>query len=323
MKNKNRGHLFFRIGMLALCALLLSRFVDASATMRQLATLTIPCVLTVTALAMFHCWLTSRRWMLLNPDPNGQWHAFDYFRYTMISNTFNLVMPGALGGDFMRSLFVIKDADGHRTSNVLAIFVDRVVGLFSILLLGIVCGFFASSLINRVPFLCSMSGLMLVAVGGALAAMHEPLNDWLVDRIRSWGKSGKKLSGLFSVWRGFMDFYRVNRLRLLSAFFLCFVIHGIWFVVVFILASTLKIPIGFLELSMITAISWLITAVPITFGGLGVRELSFVVLLGTQGIPAEQATALSVAQFGIALIMAAFGIPFIWMNKRGQHAQPA
>ena len=104
---------------------------------------------------------------------------------------------------------------------------------------------------------------------------------------------------------------------MLAAFILCFVIHSIWFYAVYLIAQNLGIPTSFMSLSMITAISWLVTAVPISFGGLGVRELSYVVMLCSQGVDETAAAALSLAQFGIGLIVAVFSIPFIMMSKRG------
>jgi uncharacterized protein (TIRG00374 family) len=269
---------------------------------------------------MFRHFMTSMRWRLLNPDPTGQWRVFDYFRYTMISNVFNLIMPGALGGDVVRSLYIMKEAESHRAANLIGILVDRVVGLFSILLLGTICGVFSPGLEQRNTFLLVMGGLLLAGVGGAGLSLYAPMNGALITLVEDKGKLGNKLASLLKTWVGVVAFYRANKRRLVLAFTLCFMIHGLWFVAVYILARNLEIDVGFLSLSMFTSISWLITAVPITFGGLGVREISFVVLLGSQGIPAEQATALSLAQFAIGLLVALFSLPFIWMGKRGSVA---
>lgn len=311
-----------RIGALILCLVLLFALVDVPTAVRQLLHLAPWCVLAVASLAMFRHFLTSLRWRLLNPDPSGQWQVFDYFRYTMISNVFNLVMPGALGGDLIRSLYIVKEAEGHKTTNIMGILVDRVVGLFSILLLGTLCGALSPVMEQRSLFMVTMVGLLCAGVVGAALALHKPLNTWLVQLIEPRGKIGKALAGLLKTWSGVTDFYKENHLRVFMALVYCFMIHGIWFLAVYILARNLGVEIGFLNLSMFTAISWLITAIPLTFGGLGVRELSFVVLLGSQGIGAEQATALSLAQFAIGLILAVVALPIILMGRSSGSTSP-
>ncbi|MFT5497120.1 MAG: hypothetical protein ACI9TH_002526 [Kiritimatiellia bacterium] len=318
---KKTGNLIFRVLVLALCVGLLVHFVDLRSATAHIATLSLSCVLLYIVLTVFRHGLSSMRWMFLNPDPTGQWHAFDYFRYTMISNTFNLVMPGALGGDLIRSLYIMKEAESHRASNLLGMLVDRVVGLFSILLLGTICGFLAPGLDQKGSFVLGMGGLFILGMLGAALAMNEGFNQLLGRILRRFGALGARLIGLLDIWAGAASYYRSNRGRVTLGILICFVMHLVSFLAVYLLARNLNLPIGFLSLSIITAISWLITTVPLSFGGLGVRELSFVVLLGTQGIAAEPATALSLAQFGIGLIIAGFGLPFIWMNKRGQQPQ--
>jgi uncharacterized protein (TIRG00374 family) len=320
--NKKTGNLVFRIAVLTVCLGLLFHFVDLRSATEHIAGLSVSCVLLYIVLTVFRHGLSSMRWMWLNPDPTGQWHAFDYFRYTMISNTFNLVMPGALGGDLVRSVYIMKEAESHRATNLVGMLVDRVVGLFSILLLGTVCGYFAPGLEQKVAFVLSMGGLLLLGLLGAGLAMNRSFNQLLTRIFGKLGGPGAKMASLLETWSGAATFYRNNSGRVIKGVLLCFVMHAISFLAVFLLARNLEIPVGFLSLSIITAFSWLITALPLSFGGLGVRELSFVFLLGTQGVDAEQATALSLAQFGIGLIIAGIGLPFIWMSKRGQPIQP-
>lgn len=319
--NKKTGNLVFRIAVLTVCLGLLFHFVDLRSATEHIAGLSVSCVLLYIVLTVFRHGLSSMRWMWLNPDPTGQWHAFDYFRYTMISNTFNLVMPGALGGDLVRSVYIMKEAESHRATNLVGMLVDRVVGLFSILLLGTICGALSGGLEQKAPFVLGMGGVFILGLLGVGLSLNRPFNRKLAGILGRCGKPGAQLLPLLETWTGATEYYRSKRGRVAMGILICFFMHLVSFLAVYLIARNLDLPIGFLSLSMMTAISWLITAVPLSFGGLGVRELSFVLLLGTQGIPAEPATALSLAQFGIGLIIAGFGLPFIWMNKRGQPAR--
>ena len=241
-----------RFGVLALCLGLLFYFVDFGTVTDDLKALTLLCIASVVGLALLRHFLSSVRWMWLNPDPSGQWHLFDYFRYTMISNTFNLVMPGALGGDVVRSLYIVKEAEGHRAANLVGMLVDRIVGLFSILVLGTLCGFFATDLVQRAPFLFGMSGILLAGVLGGGLALHVPFNRWIAQQLLRV-PLGKRIAGLLDTWLDVLEFYRANRLRLVIAFLLCFLLHGIWFFAVYLIAQDIGIETSFMTLSMITA----------------------------------------------------------------------
>ncbi len=59
----------------------------------------------------------------------------------------------------------------------------------------------------------------------------------------------------------------------------------------------------FIFIPLITVIS----AVPLTFAGLGVREDSFAGLFALAGVPAEQAIAVSLASFSLVIVIAVFG----------------
>ena len=59
------------------------------------------------------------------------------------------------------------------------------------------------------------------------------------------------------------------------------------FIIVYLFSTALQIDLGFWLVCIITSLSALITSVPISFGGLGVRELSFVYLLGLYGVSAD------------------------------------
>ncbi|MBW2650907.1 MAG: flippase-like domain-containing protein, partial [Deltaproteobacteria bacterium] len=48
------------------------------------------------------------RWKWLNSDRAGSFSIWNYVVYILSGNTFNLVMPGGLGGDFVRSVLVYK-----------------------------------------------------------------------------------------------------------------------------------------------------------------------------------------------------------------------
>ena len=67
---------------------------------------------------------------------------------------------------------------------------------------------------------------------------------------------------------------------------------------------------------IIIPLVWIITAIPLSLGGIGVREWSFVGLLSYQGVEAEKAVTLSLVLFLLTIITGLSGIPFIFNTKK-------
>jgi uncharacterized membrane protein YbhN (UPF0104 family) len=75
-------------------------------------------------------------------------------------------------------------------------------------------------------------------------------------------------------------------------------------------ASALGVAVPWLAFIWLRALLGLLRQLPITFGGLGVREATFVVLLAPFGVPAEQAFALGLLVFTGSLLFATLGAVF-------------
>ncbi len=264
--------------------------------------------------------LTGLRWQLLNPDDSKQLSSWQYFRLTMMSKPFNLIMPGALGGDFARTAMTLKTVQSRRGENLIAIVVDRYIGLFSITLLGVTSLFLVSEIPDRTPFY-SLFGLLFAGFAFSfLIAASTRLMRVLEFGFTKLGRVGSVLLGLLETWEQALQYFRAHRARVLAALGLCLPIHGISFLTYYFLAIQLDMPVSLFDISAVVALVWVITSVPITIGGAGVRELSLIYLLGLYGISPESATALSIYVYVVGIVMAVLGVLVGVLGKgRGAH----
>lgn len=76
---------------------------------------------------------------------------------------------------------------------------------------------------------------------------------------------------------------------------------------VYLLAVALNIDISFINIGWIRSVIYIFTILPISFSGVGLREGGFIVLLGTYGVPGEEALALSFLVFASVLFLAGIG----------------
>jgi len=313
---KKRLLLASRLALLALSLALLWHLVDIRVVADCIGSIPLPVIVILMAVNLFRAWMTAVRWQWVNPDESKQLSSWQYFRLMMMAKPFNLIMPGALGGDFVRTAITLKTVKSNRVNNVIAIAADRFVGLLSITVLGVIALFFMSDIPDKRAFYC-LFGLL---TGGFVVILLVISNAWLLRLLESvfsrLGGLGKRLVHVLETWKKALLFFKCNYKRLLQAFLLCLPIHGLSFLTSYILAKILGMEVSFFDISLILALVWVITAVPITISGLGVRELSLIYFFSLYGVGAEAATALSVYLYVVSVAMGLIGLVFLFVGHK-------
>jgi uncharacterized protein (TIRG00374 family) len=303
------------------CLLLLCFLVDIEKSLKMLWHLPMHIVLICIGVVLLRNWISGLRWMTLLPSSHNQISSWGAFRYIMLGSLYGLILPGALGGDVARSAQVAIEQRTNKASYVVSIWLDRLLGLFSIMLLGFLATLLSPELNNRLSFLSLMTAGLLLFVLIVWLAFHPGVHAVLLRQCSRHKKLEILLTKLLLNLRNLGNYHRTHRRAAWIALGYCIPIHGLAFLIVYLLADAIGIEIGFLTLSLFTAISWLITSIPLSFSGVGVRELSFVVLLQTQGVGSEQATSLSLGFFGAMVLASLLGVFFLLVpnNRRLEH----
>ncbi len=222
--------------------------------------------------------VSSFRWKLLLPEKFKIGRLFSLY---MIGAFFSNFLPSLVGGDAVKAYYLNKDA--KKISLTLAsIFMDRYIGFASLMTIGIlvfpfVMGYFSNSVYKWI-----MPSMFTAFVIGSFIFF------------------GLRLGRRFRVISEFYEYFSLLRNRkdiIIKAFLVSCLNQFINFSKVIILAfamgENIPIPLLFVFLPIVITI----TTLPVSISGLGVREGSFVLLLGIIGIKPEVATSLSLAWF--------------------------
>jgi len=312
-RSKPGSKIFFiiRLVILALSIAVLLRIVDFTQVFYTIGNTPWYILFILVAIGIIRTWLTAQRWQLLNPDLTGQLKSWHYFRFYMIANAFNLVMPGALGGDLIRTAYTLQEVKTKRIDNLIAIVADRFIGLLSILLLGTLALVLAPDL-PRQSFFYQIFGAL---IAGFIFIVTIISNTRAINLMQSignrLGKVGQLLNRLLLVWKEALHFFKTHHRNLWAALLICLPVHFISFLSAYILARSLGINISFFNISLIIALVWLVTAIPLTLAGAGVRELSMIYLFSIYGVDAEPATALSIYIYLVSLLLGLIGLLFL------------
>lgn len=218
------------------------------------------------------------RWKLLLPERFTYRRLFSLY---MIGAFFSSFLPGVIGGDAVRAYYLNKDA--RKISLTLAsIFMDRYVGYAGLMTIGIIFFPFAVPFFHGSPYAWTLPAIVAAFVAGSIFFF------------------GLQIGRRFRVVAEFYQYFTMIRQRkgtVFRAFLLSLFVQMLNFLMVNIFAVAMEAEISALVLFVFLPIVITLTTLPISISGIGVREGSFVLLLGLVGVRPEVATSISLAWF--------------------------
>jgi uncharacterized membrane protein YbhN (UPF0104 family) len=259
-------------------------------------------------------WLTlitvSKRWQLvvrLGNDPETPYPPLSSLtEATFIGAFFNQFLPSSVGGDFYRIL-AIRRFGASLGKAVSGVIFDRLWGFLS---LGILCIFAlpaeAELLLDsdlKWPLLITMMLFGSIVTGGIIL-LFIPAKAYE-----------------YSFWRSFLPFIHMVRqlkhqkkvfINLLATAIVAsiFLILGLQ-----VLMFAFHIPLLWWQGAAILPVVMLLTSLPVSFAGWGLREGAMILALGIYGVAQEKAMALSLV-YGLLQIISGFPGFILWVLQK-------
>ncbi len=211
------------------------------------------------------------RWFTLVRALGLPFRLRDALRLGFIGNVFNLVIPGAVGGDLIKAAFLCRE-QSRKTQAVASMFIDRALGLLGLFLLAGASGAFAwaeaPDQARRLIVLVWLAVLLGVAGLGVLftPALYRPLNQRLKGRGR--------LETIVVELETMASAYRDRLGTVLGALAMAVAGHSMLVVAFYAMSLALfrgHVP-SLADHFLLVPLTLFTTAVPLPFGALGVSE---------------------------------------------------
>lgn len=244
--------------------------------------------LAVVLYALVQMGLSSSRWQML-AEPMGfrsPWRR--YFGLYYVGLFFNLFLPTSMGGDVVRA-WSLADQPERRWPALLSVVSDRLSGLLALVLLAGLATFFDHGSLPRtvVWTVWSLAGGMVV---GFL----------LLPRLGKRLPAFAKLAAALSVSRG-------HRRRWFMALGISICVQSASVVQIALMGQALGLQVPAMGYAVVVPLVSLLTLLPVSVGGIGVREGSLVLLLRPLGVSEAAALALGLAWFAMNFVMGMVG----------------
>ena len=277
--------------------------IDLNATVGLMAATDWRSVLGIVGVMVLQVIVAVFRWYRIMISQGVQISVRRSARYFWLGLFFNQLLPSSIGGDAIRGYCLVRDGQsvGRATLSVL---LDRILGMAGLVVLIALAIPYAMNLINNPEMQWGMMSALLVVIAGFIAILFI---DIFTRRFSSW-RVMKGLTTLASDARQLLGSRQGLGLLLFSV-----LIHILSIVVVGMLSSALSIKVDWIALTIIVPITTLLTTIPLSIAGWGVREGVMVVGLGYVGIAPEEALALSILYGLLTLVVALPGV-LAWLT---------
>lgn len=223
-------------------------------------------------------------------------------KISLVAHFFNSFFLGVTGGDLMKAYYAARETAHRKTEAVVTVFIDRVIGLWAMLLFACVMAGFNLSLIGehpRVRILLAVIGVMFVAGTGfvTLAFWGGLSRGW--GGARNWLRKLPRGEWLDRSLESCRTFGRHRRffLRMLVVSMILNVLCVLQYVV---LAEGMEMNVSPKVWALLVPSIICISALPVTPSGLGVRENIYVVILAAAPFYVAETSALAISLLSFA-----------------------
>ncbi len=243
---------------------------------------------------------TAYRWRLIiscNQDTISSWHAF---YHTMVGAFLNQCLPSSIGGDVYRG-FMLKQ-HGLSTSSALgSTLIDRLYGLSSFAVLAALGCLFEWKILMTTflgEIMLLTVSLIFAGLGGLLSLRY--IGAYLPGILSPFVTLSK------AVWATFSQGKKTIQILAVSLGTALCIIAGAK-----MLALSINLDLSLSQAFIAIPLASLVSAIPLSFAGWGLREGAMVVILSAYGISKEDALTLSLL-FGITQMLASLPGLVLW-----------
>ncbi len=256
------------------------------------------------------CGLT--RWFILLRTLGIPIRFTQALRLYATGHFFNVLGPGATGGDLVKAAWFAANCPGLRAETITSIAAERLIGFFAMFAFTAGISFFRTDFFTRTPALHAIAValriacLASIAVSVLIAIFGKRLARAVsADRSESprRGKAREVLGRVIETMHTCFS----HPFAASAAFALSLANHVTDTVCYLLLSRSIGMTLPFRDMVTVSPIANTIAAVPVTPGGTGLRETMLQTLLDAHDVARELSSALGLLMLGTIIFWAIVG----------------
>lgn len=229
------------------------------------------------------------RWRILVRSLGIPFRVVDALRLGFIGVLFGFVSLGSVGGDLFKAFFVAQEQPKRRAEVISTIFIDRVIGLYSLLLVtSVALLLFDVGWQNTELKVLAKFAWTLTAIATVFGMMFLLL-PWSLKSVISWFRRWSFVEDALSRIDESLQLFRKRWTTLVGAVCVSVVIHLLLAMSVFVAATGLMPnPPSMQDHFLIWPVAAAAGAVPLAPGGLGTQEAAVSYMYALTTVPKQK-----------------------------------
>lgn len=243
--------------------------------------------------------LSAYKWQALLSADGMHFSVWELSRYYLVGVYFNNFLPTSIGGDATRAYLVTKRY-GKTMESITAVFVERFSGLLALVLYGLF-----ASILGQLELRAEVCARLTLIFGACLLALLLGLNRRVTSLAVGFFPSsiGEKIRLFLSGIGHYLAVARTSRVLLWTS-----IVYPLLAILVYYLAAqSLGLTLSFLSLAISVPLVTVLTMVPFSLNGLGIREGGFVFFLSFFQVSKAEALSLSLLVYLLTLGLSVVG----------------
>ncbi len=233
---------------------------------------------------------------------------------------FSLVLPSSIGGDLIRSIDLSRHT--NKPKEVIAtVLLDRLSGYVGLVILLILSLFFGWRFVkdNKIVVVSA-----IIITGLLLTILLVLFNRFAYSKVNELlhSPNAGKIRELIKDLHQEMHLFRHHKVVLANNLFFSLFVQAISSVSAFIVALSLGIKVNIIYFFIFMPIIGVVTLLPISIGGAGIREWMTVLLFKNVGVDRHLAAGLSLINFSFILVYGAIGGLIYVLTVHHRRIQP-
>jgi len=265
--------------------------------------------------------LGTYRWQLLLRVQGINLGFFRVMCLFMIGILFNIFGLGATGGDFVKIFYLLKETPGKKAGALLAVLMDRLIGLLGLIIVTCVIMVLRYRWLSDTEATRNLTWTLFAIMGCSLGGIIFSFlitGFGLAHQLPAKMPGRDKLIDLSIAYSAYARAWKAS----LGAIFISFGIHMSSFYVFYAASRALRQTTPLMDYIGIMPVINTITALPISVGGMGVREKLFEEMLSKLcGIQPAVADAISLTGFSMIVFWAIIGGIVYLFYRPSEHAK--
>ena len=247
-------------------------------------------------------WISAYRWQIFLKVKNIHVPLSKLFSFYMVGMFLNNFLPSAVGGDVVKTVDLYRYT-GRGNYAISSVFLERYTGLLGLTIIGVIAALFTLRSNDSWIVLFSVVGTAAFLVAFSVLLWCEPLVKIVVKAFSLVSPRGlaAKFKNLFEA----IHSYKQHPKALLLTIAVSIVLQLMFAFYYGLFAQQLGIDVDVSYFILFLPVITLVTMLPLSVGGLGVREALMVLLFAQVGIASAEILSISltvhVVNMGLSL----------------------